>query len=107
MLLSERELDIPEGVDPEHNPSELIRFWVSGGIDHVSLRFGTFEPAEDEPRMWGWILADIAKHLVRALRQDDPSRGSVEELISQIEAGFGERTSQNPDLLGRIVGRNH
>jgi hypothetical protein len=107
MLLSERELDIPEGVDPEHNPSELIRFWVSGGIDHVSLLVGTFQPAGDEPRMWGWILADIAKHVVRALRQENPNSGSVEELVAQIEAGFGERISLNPDLIGQIQGRNH
>jgi hypothetical protein len=107
MLLSERELDIPQGVHPDHNPSELIRFWVSGGIDHVSILVGTFEPAEDEPRMWGWILADIAKHAVRALRQDKPNVGSVEELVAQIEAGFSERMSQNPDLTGQLQGRNH
>lgn len=104
MQLSERELEIPSGVGVEDNPIEMVRFWISAGEDHVSLKIGTCVPSENEPEMWGSIIADIAKHAVRGMRQDNPNLCSEDELLARIESGFRERLSQDPDLSGQLKG---
>ncbi|MEM9939159.1 MAG: DUF5076 domain-containing protein [Pseudomonadota bacterium] len=101
-----KELDVPPEVMLDNDAIEFVRFWVANNEDHVSLFIGAFDPPEDEPRMWGYIMADVAKHAVRGMMQDDPGRGTPEELMAQIEAGFFERLKQNPDLSGMLKGAN-
>ena len=69
----------------------------------MSLNIGLFNP-EDEPRIWGSIIADIARHAVVAMMQDDPER-SRDALFAAIEAGFAERLQEAATYTGRFVGR--
>ena len=99
-----RELDIPLGVNKDGNPQEFVRFWVCDNEDHVSLNIGGFVDNDIEPELWGSILADIAKHAVLGMQQDDPSRGTTEEMFAQIELGFARRLREKVNFSGQIGG---
>jgi len=100
------ELEIPSPPPSEGERAiEFIRFWVTNGIDHVALNSGVFAP-EDEARQWGFIIADIAKHAVRAMQLNDASRGSPEQMLAEIEAGFVFRLKQEVGFIGKLRERN-
>jgi hypothetical protein len=103
MSIDLRPLDVPDGVfEHEGEAVEFIRFWVAGGVDHVILNVGVFA-ASDEARYWGMICADIAKHAVRGMQQDDPSRGSADQMMAQLQKGFADRIeSLRADLTGQL-----
>ena len=103
MSVELRELEIPDGVfEEEDDAVEFIRFWVAGGKDHVTLNIGVFE-SKDEARQWGYIIADIAKHAVRGMQQDDASRGSPEQMMGEIQKGYFERLEhEGANLTGQI-----
>jgi len=94
------ELDIPSGVFEEDEGHELVRFWISSGVDHVSLNIGLFDN-EKEPSVWGSVAADIAKHAVNAMLQDDPARDKV-ALYAEIERAFVERLKAQTNFEGEL-----
>jgi hypothetical protein len=96
------ELDIPAGVDRETGAQELVRFWVSDGADHVSLKVGLFKD-EDEPAIWGCVAADIVKHAVRAMMQDAPGR-TESGLVAEIEKAFRARLEEAVGISGQLHG---
>ena len=96
------ELEIPEAVVEAEEAFELLRFWVVNGEDTVALHVGAM--GDDEPKMWGYILADIARHSINALGQNDPSL-AVDDLRAQIEQGFHERMEQRIGVSGSLGGR--
>lgn len=100
-----RELDNPEGVLEEDEGRELVRFWISSGVDHVSLHIGLFDN-DEEPTIWGSVAADIARHAVKAMLQDDPSRDEV-ALYAEIERAFAERLKEKVNFEGRLSGAKH
>lgn len=96
------ELDIPDSLVDEEEAIEFVRFWIGGGEDHVTLNIGAFDP-ENEAASWGMIAADIVKHAIRGMCQDDPSR-SPETLLAEIEAAFNGRLRDTVDLTGQLCG---
>jgi len=107
MSIELRELQVPDGVfDEEGEAVEFIRFWIAGGQDHVTLNMGVFAP-EDEAKSWGMIMADLAKHAVRGMQQDDPSRGTPEQMMAELQKGFFERLEYTgANLSGQIKAGN-
>jgi len=96
------ELEIPSGVFEENEGHELVRFWISSGVDHVSLNIGLFD-VEKEPDVWGSVAADIAKHAVNAMLQDDPTRDK-NALYAAIERAFSSRLREQVDFSGQLGG---
>jgi len=97
-----KELDIPEQVFDAEEAFELVRFWAVDGEDIVQLFVGAM--GDEEAKMWGVILADIARHAILAMGQNDPSL-SADTLRAQIENGFRERMEQRIGVSGQIGGR--
>lgn len=97
------ELELPSEVLESDDAFELLRFWVVDNEDVVQLYVGSM--GEDEPKLWGFILADIARHAILALGQNDPSLNR-EALRAQIEQGFRERMEQRVGVSGQIGGRS-
>ena len=97
------ELDIPDSIfeDQETDAIEFVRFWICNQSDHVTLNIGGTD-GEAEPEMWGNIAADIACHAVRGMQQDDPSRGTAEQMLAEIERVFLERIRKERDLSGQL-----
>lgn len=97
------ELEVPSGVYENDDGVELVRFWASGGDDHVSLNIGIF-PKDEEVEIWGAVCADIALHAVRGMQQDDPTRGSAEQMLAQIEMAFAKHLSESSGQTGQLKG---
>lgn len=99
------ELDIPDGVIDEEDPVEFIRFWIAGNEDYVTLNIGAFDK-EHEASSWGMIAADIVKHAIRGMRQDDPSL-TEDALLAEIEAAFYGRLRSTVNISGQLRGEKH
>ena len=103
MSTEKRELKSPPSVEGADIAQEMIRFWISNNQDHVSLKVGASGDPEKEPPMWGFMLADIAKHVTRVLREENPDGPSAQEIMEQILGGIGERLRHAPDLSGTTI----
>ncbi len=88
---------IPEAVDGATSAQELVRFWIADNEGASSLKVGLADP-KVEPGMWGFILADIAKHVVQTLRKADPDGPDAQGVFEQIMQNFVERVKHNPEL---------
>jgi hypothetical protein len=56
------ELQIPDAAKKDSDAVEILRIWIAGGSQHVSLKTGVWE----DPAAWGLMLADLAKHVANA-----------------------------------------
>ena len=97
-----KQLEVPSGAQGQDAAVEMIRFWINGGQDHVSINTGMFATA-DEPACWGMIAADIVKHAVLGMLEDDPSR-DVKSLFAQMDNAFAKRFAENVKVSGQIKG---
>jgi hypothetical protein len=104
MSVKLHELEVPNSIfeDEEEIADEFVRFWICNGIDHVTLNIGAFQPSECEPFQWGHIVADIARHAVRGMQQDNPSRSTPAEMFAKIERGFRERLQEDLNFSGQL-----
>ena len=100
MSTEKRELKSPPSVEGADIAQEMIRFWIADNTDHVSLRVGEAADPATEPTMWGFILADIAKHVTKVLREQNPDGPAAQEIMEQILGGIGERLKHAPGLTG-------
>ena len=102
MTDNHKPLAVPPSLPTDADAQEMIRFWIAGGTDYTSLHIGGAGKPGAEAPMWGFILADIAKHVVTAMRQQDPDGPSAQELMEQILGGLSERLKHSPHLQGTV-----
>ena len=94
------ELDIPSTLIAEESEGfEIVRFWIGKGNDYVSLHLVNDQNGHVDVAVWGRIAADIVKHAVRALLQDDPSRNQS-DLLAEIESAFLTRLKAETQFDG-------
>ncbi len=67
MACHPRELVLPEEAETDPEAGELLRAWVVSGALHCSLK-PTVWP---DPGNWGILLADVARHVARAVQLHD------------------------------------
>ena len=103
MSSEHKELSKPGTIQDDAVAQEMIRFWISNNQDHVSLMIGSSGDPEKEPPMWGFMLADIAKHVTRVPREQNPDGPSAQEIMEQILGGIGERLRHAPNLSGTTI----
>ena len=103
MSSEHKELSKPGTIQDDAVAQEMIRFWISNNQDHVSLMISSSGDPEKEPPMWGFMLADIAKHVTRVLREQNPDGPSAQEIMEQILGGIGERLRHVPNLSGTTI----
>ena len=94
------ELEVPPLQSPE-DASEMIRFWIDGADDAVTLNIGSM--GDGEPEQWGMILADIARHAMNGMLQKDPSFSKA-DLVKRIEAGYMGRMREKDLTSGTLQG---
>jgi hypothetical protein len=75
---------------------EILRSGIIGGGHHVMLR-----PVFEDTRMWGRVLADIARQL--ALAFEHPGRGWAAAVMANIRIGFENDINQPPDVHSEIA----
>jgi hypothetical protein len=90
-------LTIPPDAAKDTKAVELARVWAAGGKQHVALRADVWS----DPAAWGIMLADLARHVARALEQ---TQGQPQaKTLARIRAGFdAEWTSPTDRPTGKI-----
>jgi hypothetical protein len=75
---------------------EILRSGIVAGGHHVMLR-----PVFDDTRVWGRVLADIARQLAHAYAHQ--GRGTVDEVMANIRVGFETDMNQPPDVHSEVA----
>jgi hypothetical protein len=98
MALS-KHLEPPPAANRDTASFELLRVWVAGQGQHVSLRSGVWE----DPFAWGIVLADLARHiaLAESLARKEIDR---EAFLARVLEGFqAEIESPTDDPEGQLT----
>ena len=95
---SHKELVIPDVAQKDLESRELLRVWLSGGNQHVSMRVGVW----DDPAAWGLMLADLARHVANSYQQE---KGLDRfKTLERIKAGLdAELSSPTDEPSGQIL----
>lgn len=67
------ELPVPPDAGTVPDARELLRAWLIDDTLQCSLRPDVFE----DPSTWGAVLADLGRHVARALHEQDPGQASA------------------------------
>jgi hypothetical protein len=81
-------LDPPRTIVEAGQGVEMIRLWISGGVEHVALNIGAL--GETDPKQWGMLLADLSVHVIKGLQHKTPLL-RADELRAEIEAAYRAR----------------
>jgi hypothetical protein len=79
MFRKRSELQIPDPAKKDSDGFEILRVWIAGGSQHVSLKTGVW----DDPAAWGLMLADLAKHVANAYAADGMDRAQALRRVYQ------------------------
>lgn len=83
------EVRIPYAARLDPESIEMLRVWIAEHGLHCTIRIGIYEGRGDvEEDAWGTILADAARHVVRALDLQAPGRHP--DALAKIRAKFLE-----------------
>jgi hypothetical protein len=64
------ELPCPDPVAGDPNATEMIRVWLAHNAPQVAVRLGMWDEAGvDEREAWGYLLADVVRHVSRGLAE--------------------------------------
>ena len=101
-----KEQVIPDAALRDPNSMEMLRVWIAEKALWCSLRIGTYSArGMDEPKAWGTILADAARHIANALAESENLDRS--ETLQKIQEKFaGELGSPTSTASGEFVRRN-
>jgi hypothetical protein len=66
----------------DHPTIEVLRVWIAKQELQCSLQVDVLP----DPADWGLLLADVARHIARAVEEVDGK--SAEETLAQIRGGF-------------------
>jgi len=80
---TERELDLPDGIENAEQALEVIRAWIADGALHVIFDPNTFGSDLAE---WGRLLSEISHHIAQAAAMD--GEVSEEEALSALREGY-------------------
>ncbi len=80
---TERELDVPDGIENAEQALEVLRAWIADGALHVIFDPNTFGNDFAE---WGRLLSEISHHIAQATAMD----GEIDEdeALSAIRDGY-------------------
>lgn len=87
------ELPVPTAASRDPRAVEILRVWVAGGRQHVVIQADAWRDAA----AWGIMLADLARHVSRALGHDSDvgTERALVRILSALRAELGS-LSANP-----------
>ncbi len=99
------ERPIPDAAREDPNAVEMLRVWIAGNGLHCSIKVGMYQEIGkvSEQKAWGIILADIARHLARALSRDR-STDAAEELRLIRQSLLTELAAPTSGVTGDFTG---
>jgi hypothetical protein len=84
------ELPIPDAARRDKNSREMIRAWIAERKLQCVVNIGTWATSPiDEYRAWGILLADVARHVSKALEEED-GRDPRETVLAIRDEFLGE-----------------
>ncbi|MBL8483648.1 MAG: DUF5076 domain-containing protein [Rhodocyclaceae bacterium] len=105
MKLNER--PIPEAVLRDEDAVEMLRVWIAEQKLHCSIKVGMYRETMSisEEKAWGVILADIARHIAKAL-ESGYSANEVDSLDKIRSAFLSELGGATSEAKGGFVQRH-
>jgi hypothetical protein len=92
------QLLIPQAAEKDPKSLEVLRVWLAGEQQHVSIRVGVW----DDPAGWGLLLADLAKHVANSYQQAKGLERS--RVLQRIKAALDvELGSPTDDPSGSVL----
>jgi hypothetical protein len=85
------ELVVPEAAHGDEHAMELLRIWIAGAGQHVSMRTMAWE----DPAHWGHLLAGLARHIARTYHDQDGR--NIAEAMRCIRRGFEDEVNRPTD----------
>ena len=92
MATHRHELQVPPQAASDREAFEILRIWISGGQQHVTLNPGAW----DDPAVWGMMLVDLARHIANAYQQTDRMQSAA--TLERIKLGFDAEWSSPTDV---------
>ena len=86
-----KELPIPSVAAKDAKSLEILRVWIAGGGQQVSLKSMVWE----DPAAWGLLLADIAQHVSKSYARD--AGLDKDKVLERIKQGFDAEMSNPTD----------
>lgn len=105
MKLNER--PIPEAALRDEDAVEMLRVWIAEQKLHCSMKVGMYRETMNIPeeKAWGVILADVARHLAKAL-ESGYSANEAESLEKIRNSFFAELGAPTSEAKGGFVQRH-
>jgi hypothetical protein len=95
-----RQLPIPAPACEDLAANEILRVWVAGGKQHVSIATNLWK----DPANWGIMLVDLAKHIANAYEQGNGMDHI--KVLERLKAGFDAEWNTATDKpTGGIIKR--
>ena len=98
MNTQSKQLPIPGAAANDARAIELLRVWVAGGKQHVSLASSVWR----DPASWGIMLVDLAKHIANAYEQSEgmPYADVLQRVKEGFDAEWGTPTDEPSGKIG-------
>lgn len=88
-----QERTIPPAAHEDPNSVEMLRVWIAKKSLHCSMKVGMYSESTKIPEAhaWGLILADVIRHLSRAMREAygvterDTEKSVIQSLLAEID----------------------
>ena len=88
------ELPCPDPVAGDPNATEMISIWLAHNAPQIAIRLGMWhEAGMDEREAWGYLLADVVRHVGRGLAEqcgwppDETTRRVLDALLKHSQDG--------------------
>ncbi|MDR2960567.1 MAG: DUF5076 domain-containing protein [Stenotrophomonas sp.] len=101
------ERPIPEAALEDENSVEMLRVWIAAKALHCSMTVGMYKETSriSEEKAWGVILADVARHLSKAL--ESGYGADARTALSAIRERFNEELNEpTSGIDGGFITRN-
>jgi len=82
MAIHSNEMQIPPAAASDREAFEILRIWIGGGQQHVSMNPRVW----DDPAAWGMMLVDLARHVAGAYQQTGGMKSAA--ALERIKLGF-------------------
>jgi len=92
MSHTEKQLIVPPAAVSDPHSVEVVRAWIANSGLHCSLQV---EVWSDKVGAWGIVLADIARHVANAMKEQ--READVSETLAAIRSAFDAELDEPTD----------
>jgi hypothetical protein len=87
------ELSIPVPIESAEQPLEMLSAWAANDSLYCSIRP---DPWKGHPEYWGIVLADVAKHVANAIKEESGAEAAA--TIALIQSLFNKECARSTSI---------